>query len=264
MLWRTFVQWFIASCLGASALNFSAMSKEPVEPPQAGPPALALLQESPLKPVEPIAVAPAALSSAQTPVSVSAAPAQVSPPKEGEGQKTETAEGMPAVEEYRLQPEDVLHITVYEEPDLTTRVRVTGSGEINFPLLGRIAVTGLSVLEIQEKITGLLARDYLVNPQVQVFIETYHSRSVFVTGAVDKPGSYPLPTGKPTTLMEAVTLAGGFTEDAAVNSTRIIRIENGRETTVNVKANDIIKKGDKSKDVEVRPNDVVFVPESFF
>ncbi len=169
-----------------------------------------------------------------------------------------------AIEEYKIQPEDILQITVYEEPDLTTKVRVATSGEIIFPLLGRLKVVGLSVMELQEKLTELLASDYLVNPQVQVFIESYHARDVFVTGAVTKPGSYPLPAGKTMTVMEAITMAGGFSKEAAINGTRIIRIENGKETTLHIRANDIIKKGDKSKDEEVRPNDVVFVPESFF
>jgi polysaccharide export outer membrane protein len=168
------------------------------------------------------------------------------------------------VVEYTIQPEDVLQITVYEEPDLLTKARVAMSGEIHFPLLGRVQVAGLSLMEAQEKIEELLEKDYLVNPQVQVFIETYHVRDVFVTGAVNQPGSYPLPAGKTTTLMEAIAMAGGFNEEAAVNSTRIIRIEEGREKTIHVKVNDIIKKGDKAKDVEVRPNDVIFVPESFF
>ncbi len=170
----------------------------------------------------------------------------------------------PTLEEYKIQPEDILQITVYEEPDLTTKVRVTTRGEINFPLLGHLQVTGLSVMELQEKITTLLAQDYLINPQVQIFIETYHARDVFVTGAVAKPGSYPLPAGKSTTVTEAITMAGGFSKSASLNGTRIIRNQGGKETTIHVKAGDIVKKGDKSKDVEVQPNDVVFIPESFF
>ena len=167
-------------------------------------------------------------------------------------------------DEYVVQPEDILQITVYEEPDLTTKVRVSGSGEIDFPLLGRLVVAGLTVGAVQEKITKALAEDYLVNPQVQVFIDTYHARNVFVTGAVTRPGAYPLDSGKRTTLMEAITMAGGFRQDAAINSTRVIRIENGKENTLIIKAKDIIQKGDKKKDVEVLPNDVVFVPESIF
>lgn len=199
--------------------------------------------------------------SRQTRVDVSQQPAPVQ----------ETAEAMvsntsqvSSADEYTIQPEDVLQITVYEEPDLSTKVRVTTSEEINFPLLGRLQVVGLSIMALQEKLTKLLAEDYLINPQVQVFIESYHSRDVFVTGSVNKPGSYPLPAGKPTTLMEAIAMAGGFHERAAVNNTRIIRIENSKEKTIVVRAKDIIQKGDKSKDVEVHANDVIFVPESFF
>ncbi len=276
MLWRAISHWILAGCLSATALNFSAETKkqEDIFPAQqpvvesmvpsapeipaplpinaAETPAVSLSPSAPMSVVVP--VTPVPVPSAKNSNPVSDAPASNNP----------SAPQVLGVEEYKVQGEDVLQITVYEEPDLTTKVRVAGSGEINFPLLGRIAVAGLSVIEVQEKVTKLLAEDYLVNPQVQVFIDIYHARNVFVTGAVNKPGSYPIPTGRPTTVMEAITMAAGFAKAAAINSTRIIRIENGKETTINVKANDIIRKGDKTKDVEVRPNDVVFVPESFF
>ena len=167
-------------------------------------------------------------------------------------------------EEYAVQPEDVLQITVYEEPDLTTKARVTNHGEITVPLLGRLSVAGMSVTRIQEELTTRWSDGYLVNPQVQVFIDTYHPRNVFVTGSVNKPGSYQLPTERPTTLMEAITMAGGFSERAAIDKTRIIRVDRGREQTIQVKANEIIKKGDKSQDVPVKANDIIFVPESVF
>lgn len=166
---------------------------------------------------------------------------------------------------YTVQPDDVLQITVYEEPDLTTRARVEASGAITLPFLGNVPVIGLTVTQIQQKLTELLAADYLVNPQVQVFIETYHPRSVVVTGAVNKPGSYALSTEKVTSVMEAIAMAGGFSEEAAPNGTRIIRMENGQEKTISVKVNDIVKRGGgKTKDVAVQSNDIVFVPESFF
>jgi len=170
----------------------------------------------------------------------------------------------PAGYEYTLQPEDILQITVYQEPDLTSRVRVTNNFEITFPLLGRVSVAGLTVTQVQETLTRMLAEDYLVNPQVHVFVEAYRARTVFVTGSVSRPGSYPIPTDKPTTLMEAIAMAGGFADGAAANDTRIIRIEDGKERTLVVRVNDIIKKGDKAKDVAVYPNDIIFVPESFF
>jgi polysaccharide export outer membrane protein len=176
-------------------------------------------------------------------------------------------EGEPAAPSgygYTIQPEDVLQITVYEEPDLTTRARVTSRGEVTFPLLGNVPVAGLMLEQVQDKLTRLLETDYLVNPQVQVFIESYRPLNVFVTGSVSRPGSYPIPTERPTTVMEAVAMAGGFSEEAAINKTRIIRIENGLEKTIEVRVNDIITRGDKAKDVVVYANDIIFVPESFF
>ena len=249
MIWRVIANWIIAGFFSASGLNFSSsvpVSAEPVSPAPESAPFHEAVVEPPLKPL------------------VSSLIGSSSKTNPAEDTASGSAEKTPAVEEYRIQSEDILQITVFEEPDLSSKVRVTTSGEIHFPLLGQIQVAGLSVSELQEKLTQRLAQDYLVNPQVQVFIETYHAREVFVTGSVNKPGAYTLPAGKTTTLMEAIALAGGFHEHAAVNGTRIIRIENGQEKRINVKANDIIKKGDKSKDVEVRPNDVIFVPESIF
>ena len=267
MVWRAISNWIIAGCIsGAAVLNVSADSVPQVDLRQN---VATASHSSDLIPSEPSearvhseAVAPSP-APAEEILSAHGGPAKE--PKEVVGEQSpEGATQAPSVEEYKIQPEDILQVTVYEEPDLTTKIRVATSGEINFPLLGRLQVSGLSVMELQEKLTELLSADYLVNPQVQVFIESYHARDVFVTGAVTKPGSYPLPAGKITTVMEAITMAGGFSKEAAVNGTRIIRTANGKEDTIYVKANDIIKKGDKSKDVEVRPNDVVFVPESFF
>lgn len=262
MIWYAVRFWIIAGWLSATALNFPAGYKEKVDTPvgtEGKTTSESSSQPSVSLPV--LSETPKEQASAALKETVVASAGVVSAPV---ASSPTTVSADSTIEEYRVQPEDILQITVYEEPDLTTKVRVAGSGEINFPLLGRVRVAGLSVIEVQEKVTRLLAEDYLVNPQVQVFIESYHARNVFVTGSVNKPGSYPLPPGKPTTLMEAITMAGGFSKAAAVNGTRIIRIENGHETTINVKANDIMKKGDKAKDVEVRPNDVIFVPESFF
>ena len=168
----------------------------------------------------------------------------------------------PWEQEYTVQPEDVLQITVFEEPDLTTKARVSRKGQVVFPMLGPVPVAGLTVSEVQQKLTDLLGQDYLVHPQVQVFVDK--PRNVFVTGQVHKPGSYPVSTEKPTTVMEIIALAGGFTQDADLNGTRIVRTKNGKKESIRVRISDIIRKGDKQKDETVRPDDIIFVPESFF
>lgn len=169
----------------------------------------------------------------------------------------------PAGADYVIQPDDVMQINVYEEPELTTAVRVSAQGDINFPLLGTVRAANLTVAQFQQELTRLLGEDYLINPQVQVFIQAYHNRTVSVTGAVSKPGSYQMPIGKPLTMLEAVAMAGGFTKAAAINKVKIIRLVNGQAQTLEVNAKEIIKKGDKSKDVEIKSNDVIFVPESW-
>ncbi len=178
------------------------------------------------------------------------------------GEQTAVAESFVPEGEYSVQPDDVLQVTVFEEPDLSTRVRVARSGEITFPLLGQVQVAGMSVTQVQQKMTGLLEKDFLVHPQVQVFVDK--PRNVFVTGQVHKPGSYPVSTEKSTTVMEMIALAGGFTQDADLNGTRIIRMVNGKKETIRVRVTDVVRKGDKSKDEPVRAEDIIFVPESFF
>ncbi len=167
-------------------------------------------------------------------------------------------------EEYRLEAGDVLVITVYEQPDLTSEVRVTSKGEIMFPLLGTVHVKDLSVNEVEEKIRFLLEKDYLVNPQVNIFIKEYHPKKVFVMGFVNRPGEYELFKDRPTTALEAITMAGGFKKGAAPNVTKILRTENGVQITIPIKATDITNKGDKNKDVPVQAGDIIVVPESFF
>lgn len=167
-------------------------------------------------------------------------------------------------DEYRIQAGEVLTITVYEQPDLTIKTRVSSKGEITFPLLGTVQVAGLTVNEIEQKITASLEADYLVDPQVNVFIEQYRAEKVFVMGFVNKPGEYELFKDRPTTVLEAITMAGGFKEGAAQNGTKVIRVENGEELTIPIKVTDITKKGEKDKDISVKPGDIIVVPESFF
>jgi len=165
---------------------------------------------------------------------------------------------------YRVQPEDVLQITVYEHDDLKTMARVSSNGEISFPLLEKVQVLGLTVQEIEDNITKALEKDYLVNAHVQVFIENYHVKQITVLGAVTNPGKYDMNTEKETTVLEAIAMAGGFTKVASLNGTRIIRTKSGEEKKLPIRVTDITKKGMKEKDVPIEPGDIIFVPESFF
>lgn len=164
---------------------------------------------------------------------------------------------------YKISPAELLEITIYQEDDLNRTVRVSPDGTISLPLAGKIKVGGLGVPEAEKAIHKKLSR-FVINPQVSVFIKEYGNKQVYVLGQVKKPGSYPLPTEAPLTVIEAISLAGGFTEYASLDRTRVIRKsgKNSRAFLIDVTA--IMKKGDKSQDIQLRTNDVIFVPESFF
>ncbi|MFH1553117.1 MAG: polysaccharide biosynthesis/export family protein [Candidatus Omnitrophota bacterium] len=164
---------------------------------------------------------------------------------------------------YQIGPENVLLIDVYygRDENLSRKVRVSAKGFMTFPLLGEVEAGGLTIAELEKKLTELLEKDYLVNPQVSVFIEEYSTVSIL--GQVKEPGTYPI-KGR-LTVVEVISTAGGFTKIAATNNVRIMRTDpDGDRKTMVVKVNDIINKGKEEDDVRLKPGDIVTVPESFF
>ncbi|WP_018294792.1 SLBB domain-containing protein [Mariprofundus ferrooxydans] len=112
--------------------------------------------------------------------------------------------------QYRLAPGDQIRIHVFGEDDLNLEARLDSTGEINYPFLGKIRVTGLTVEELQNKLIDGLRDGYLRAPQVNVSIVEH--RSFFIEGEVKNPGAYPYQPGL--TIRKAVSLAGGYTEFA--------------------------------------------------
>ena len=164
---------------------------------------------------------------------------------------------------YIIGPENVLQIDVYygRDKELSRKARVSSRGYITFPLLGEVEVTGLTVADLENKLTEMLNKDYLVNPQVSVFIEEYSTVSIL--GQVKEPGSFEIKGNL--SVVELISLAGGFTKIAATNDVRIMRTDSsGVKNTTKVKVNDIINKGREDEDVQLEPGDIVTVPESFF
>jgi polysaccharide export outer membrane protein len=153
------------------------------------------------------------------------------------------------LEHYRLGPDDILSITVFGEPELSLKnTRVATNGRISFPLLGQILVEGLTVMQLEAKLTGLLADGYLRRPRVIIAVTEY--RLVYVNGEVKRPGGYSYRDGL--TVRKAVTLAGGFTERASPKKITLIR-EDGLDRPQKVDLND-----------RLHPGDIITVGESFF
>ena len=113
---------------------------------------------------------------------------------------------------YQVGAADVLGVKVFGEDALSNNYTVDSDGSITFPLIGRVQVSGLTTRQIEERLTKMLAGDYIRNPQVSVEIATFRSRSIFVLGEVRNPGRYSIQG--PQTLLEVIAHAGSTTPAA--------------------------------------------------
>jgi len=164
---------------------------------------------------------------------------------------------------YKIQPGDLLEITVFKEADMNRTVRVSGNGTLTFPLAGNLKLSELTVPDAEALLADKLS-EFLVKPQVTAFIKEYSNKQIYVLGEVKRPGSITLPAERSLTVLEAITLAGGFTDLAAPDRTKVLRNANGQNQNIQVEISRITKQGDKSADITLEPNDTVFIPQSFF
>jgi len=164
-------------------------------------------------------------------------------------------------EDYLVGPGDILAINVYDNDDLVTKVRVSTSGTIVMPLLGQIEVKGVTVNGITDKITSLLADGYLINPQVNIFVEDYGSKKVVILGNVRLPGLIKL--SGPTNFLELVSQAGGLSNEAGDTATIQHKKSDGETAeVVVVDLVALIEKGDLSQNVQIQDGDTVFISKA--
>jgi len=111
------------------------------------------------------------------------------------------------VSDYRIGAQDLLEVRVFGVKNLNRAVRVNSNGQISLPLIGGVQAGGKSIPELESEIGARLAKDYLQNPQVSVFVKEFTSQRITLEGALKNPGIYPL-TGR-TTLLQAIAMAEG-------------------------------------------------------
>jgi polysaccharide export outer membrane protein len=167
-----------------------------------------------------------------------------------------------APERYKVGPEDVIHVSVWEEPDSSGDFKVSPQGTIHHLLLGEVGVAGHTAAEIAEILRAALAANYLRDPRVNVRVVEYHSQKVFVYGQVVHPGSYEL-SGE-TNILKLLVDAGGPTSRAADDCTllHVRRTPAGEQvesTTIALRA--LLERGDISQNRPVSNGDVIFVPD---
>lgn len=218
-----------------------------------------------LQPVDPRRPdeAPPAAPAAQPAAALSPAERAAAAAKEQEALAVALKQIGQSKTDYRISTADLIAVTVYQDLDMNRKVRVSANGTVALPLIGSVNVGGMTLVEAQETIEKKLEK-FLVSPQVSLFIEEYGNKTVYVMGEVQKPGSYPIPTEQKMTVLEAISTAGGFTPIAAQDRTKVLRNVNGQSVSHTIEVKAITQLGQKEKDLVLEPNDVIYVPQSFF
>lgn len=163
---------------------------------------------------------------------------------------------------YVIGPLDSLAVTVWRNPELSTTVTVRPDGRISAPLVSDVTAQGLTPDQLARELEKQLAK-YIVEPSVSVAVAGFqgpYSEQIRVVGEAAKPQSVPYRQNM--TILDVVILVGGLTEFADGNRTVLVRgSESGKQYSVRLR--DLIRRGDVSANVEVRPGDVIIIPQGW-
>jgi polysaccharide export outer membrane protein len=168
---------------------------------------------------------------------------------------SDTAETSKTRSLYRIGPEDVLHISVWGNEELTRDATVRPDGKISLPLLQDIQAEGLTAAELSEVIHRKLM-GYVKDPDVAVIITEINAPKVFVIGNVTRPGEYPLRSDM--SVLQALSLAGGFTPFASPKKITVLRNKGGEKEIRKVNYYDMIDNGEGN--YMLKPGDTIVVP----
>jgi len=165
--------------------------------------------------------------------------------------------------DYQIREGDMVQVTVFNEPELTAGGRVRRDGTIQCPLIGLIKIQGLTQTAAARLIADSYRKDYLVHPEVNLFISQFSVQRVTILGQVQRPGSHELPSEKNLTILQVLGLAGGPTRIANLKKVLVKRVVDGGEKIFRVDVNSMAS-GNQTMMFYVREDDVITVPESFF
>ena len=162
---------------------------------------------------------------------------------------------------YVIGPGDQLQVFVWRNPELSTTVPVRPDGKISTPLVNDVVAVGKSPAQLSKDIEAVLG-EYIRSPQVSVIVLQARSAysEVRVVGEVLRPQAVPYRSGM--TVLDVVLAVGGLNPYAAGNRAKLIRRENGKDTEIRIKLEDLLNDGEMSQNVPVKPGDVLVVPQS--
>jgi polysaccharide export outer membrane protein len=159
--------------------------------------------------------------------------------------------------DYRLAAGDKLRIEVYKDTQLSQSLQIRPDGKITLPLVGDIAAAGRTSVELRDAIAGALD-EYIAKPVVTVIVTETTPQVVYVTGEVNKPGALPLPTGQ-MSIIQAIAMAGGFTDFANKKDVRILRKSASGMQTLRFNYKDAIDDESRREPLPLLPGDTVIV-----
>ena len=161
-----------------------------------------------------------------------------------------------ASSDYVIGADDVLHISVWKEPDLSEILPVRPDGKISMPLLNDVPAAGLTPLQLKDSITEKLKK-YIADPRVTVVVTAMNSRRVFVTGEVLHSG--PMPLLPHMTMLQALSQAG-FTQFANLKGIYLLRTQNGKQEKVPFNYKEVVKGNHPEQNIVLKPGDTLVVP----
>ncbi|PHV20380.1 polysaccharide export protein EpsE [Janthinobacterium sp. BJB446] len=165
--------------------------------------------------------------------------------------------GVASAADVQLGAGDVLKISVYGSPDLALETRISEAGQITFPLVGNVALGGLSVSAAEKKLGGLLeSGGFLRKAQVNIIVTSLQSQQVSVLGQVNRPGRYPIEGRR--SVMDMLAMAGGVSADGG-DSINLIRKRDGKTSREVIDIVEMVRSADLNRDLDVAGNDVIFV-----
>jgi polysaccharide export outer membrane protein len=165
--------------------------------------------------------------------------------------------------DYVIREGDMVQVSVFNEPELAASGRVRRDGTLQCPLIGSIQIMGLSQTMAARKIEEAYRKDYLVHPEVNLFVSQFTTQRVTLLGQVMKPGPHDLPAEKRLTILQILGMAGGPTRIANLKKVVVKRFVNGRQESIKIDVNGMIS-GSNATMFYVQEDDVITVPESMF
>jgi polysaccharide biosynthesis/export protein len=173
-------------------------------------------------------------------------------------QQAQNQTASPGDRNYIIRPGDVLEISVWKEPEISSKsLPVRPDGKISLPLVNDVQASGLTAEQLADAITTKL-KQFISDPQVTVVVSGINSQRYYIVGEVEHGGVFALLPGM--TALQAISASGGLTQFASSKKIYILRHENGQQVKLPFNYREVIKGHDMQENIELKPGDTIIVP----